>query len=319
MLVAAVSLVVAAVPESLPAVVSVSLSLAAHRMARRGAVVRQLAAVETLGSVTLLATDKTGTLTQASMTVVDWWSPPGVAAADLRRAVRWCNDARVGPDGDAVGADPTEVALLRATQDVAGSRPPRLDELPFDSDRKRMSTLHALPDGDLLALCKGAPESVLAPTSSTNRLRCRGGAAPQRRAVVVRPSPAGCGGQARPGPPGGEAAVRRAARAGAAPARARGAAGPGPGDRGRDRAGLPRRRHPHDPRHRGPRRHGGPGRAAGRAGSGTPSVIDLARTPAWAGGPGLAHGPDVDVIARATPRDNFTAVNGWQRSATSSR
>jgi Ca2+-transporting ATPase len=161
MLLAAASLAVAAVPESLPAVVTISLSLAARRMARRHAVVRNLAAVETLGSVTLLATDKTGTLTQARMSVTDEWVPEGVQRADLQRALILCNDAS---DIEHAG-DPTESALLAglSAEQVQSTRTtyPRLDELPFDSDRKRMTTMHARPDGGTLTICKGAPEPVL--------------------------------------------------------------------------------------------------------------------------------------------------------------
>jgi Ca2+-transporting ATPase len=167
MVLTTIALVVAAVPESLPLVVTVSLALAARRMAARHAVVRDLAAVETLGSVTLLATDKTGTLTRGSMTVKRVWQPPGVPGELLMRGLVLCSDAAVDADSGHTHADPTEEALLHAAStsgaDVGALRAahPRVDEVPFDSVRKRMSTSHRTPDGDVVTWYKGAPEAML--------------------------------------------------------------------------------------------------------------------------------------------------------------
>ncbi|GIE90947.1 cation-translocating P-type ATPase [Actinoplanes regularis] len=201
MIITAISLVVAAVPESLPAVVTLSLALGARRMTARNAVVRRLPAVETLGSVTILATDKTGTLTEGTMVVRQLWTAHGDASVsgsgfgpdgrisrdgnvvspdqapdlvELMRAAVLCGDASLRPpgaDGDdwlAVG-DPTEAALLTAggklgiDVDALHQATPREAEAPFDSERKRMSTAHRLPDGRVQIICKGAPESILDP------------------------------------------------------------------------------------------------------------------------------------------------------------
>jgi len=198
MIVTAISLVVAAVPESLPAVVTLALALGARRMSARSALIRRLPAVETLGSVTVLATDKTGTLTEGTMVTRRLWtrggdaeitgsgySPEGEVRRDgvrlgeedardvtsLLTAGMLCNDAALRPPADehsvwtAVG-DPTEAALLAAgaklglsAADLSGL--PRVAELPFDSERKRMTTVHRLPEGGVRVICKGAPDAML--------------------------------------------------------------------------------------------------------------------------------------------------------------
>ncbi|MFK4084902.1 cation-translocating P-type ATPase [Kribbella sp. NPDC020789] len=193
MIVTAVSLTVAAVPESLPAVVTLALAIGAHRMARRAAVVRQLPAVETLGAVTVVATDKTGTLTEGIMLAERIWTEDGEATAAgagyapdgslstastgiqrLLKDVALCNDAALreptadDPAWRPIG-DPTEAALLTLCHrggvepDEARAAHPRLHELPFDSARRRMTTFHHLPSGEELVVGKGAPEVMLSP------------------------------------------------------------------------------------------------------------------------------------------------------------
>ena len=159
----AVALAIAVVPEGLPAVATLTLAVGMRRMAAGNALVRRLPAVETLGSTTVICSDKTGTLTRNEMHVVEVVTADGVDEDDLWTTAVVCNDADIDPDGDPVG-DPTEVGLLRAAAD-RGVRwrerrqgHQRAREVPFSSEAKRM----AVVDDDATHV-KGAPEVLLDP------------------------------------------------------------------------------------------------------------------------------------------------------------
>ncbi len=215
---AAVALAVAAIPEGLPAIITIALAIGVQRMARRRAIVRKLPAVETLGSTTVVCSDKTGTLTRNEMTVQALWTPDGSyrvggigyapegdlqgpdgtpaqplpeAVAELIRCGALCNDSALHQDPEAgwvLTGDPTEGALVVAARKL-GLEPanlrrdhPRVDAIPFESERQYMATLHATPEGGRVIYLKGAPEVVARRCARPAGTRPEGGSA--REAIL---------------------------------------------------------------------------------------------------------------------------------------
>ena len=197
MLLTAISLAVAAIPEALPAVITVSLALGAKKMVKKNALMRKLPAVETLGSVTYICSDKTGTLTYNRMTVEEIYGNEKLLKSNdkavaeyvnLMAGIALNNDSQEDAEGAEIG-DPTEIALHRVAKEQGFDKKrlesefPRVAEIPFDSDRKSMTTFHKWSDGTFIAFTKGAPEMVI---EKANRAWADDGPVPLDRAELLR-------------------------------------------------------------------------------------------------------------------------------------
>ena len=160
----AISLAVAAIPEGLATVVTIVLSIGVTNMSKRNAIIRKLTAVETLGCTQIICSDKTGTLTQNKMTVVDHY---GDDEKLLANAMSLCSDAEFDTEANTAIGEPTEAALVNYAEKLGLSKNVqkyelvRVGEVPFDSGRKMMSTVHKASDGSLVQFTKGAPDELL--------------------------------------------------------------------------------------------------------------------------------------------------------------